>query len=306
MPPGRARAVRVGLVVLTLLVAEEGCRPGDGPPADADGEALATFDGRRLTRRDVVAELALLSARQRSYLTTPERKRQFVENLALNELLYAEGRKLGFDDDDVERQVADLRKRLVVQRVLARYREAPVLTDDALRAHYDENPGLYSGRRIRASHIRVADARSAHDILAEVRAHPERFADLARARSNHTASAARGGDLGTFGPGTMELEFDRAAFALAPGEIAGEVVETRDGYHVIMVTERQEGTRRPFEEVREAIRTRLRNHALSEGVRLRLAELRREVPIEVNEEALARLDPARVPPAPGTVQPAGH
>jgi len=45
-----------------------------------------------------------------------------------------------------------------------------------------------------------------------------------------------GGDLGVFGRGQMVPSFERAAFGLGVGEIAGEVVETPFGFHVIQRT----------------------------------------------------------------------
>ncbi|MBC7173993.1 MAG: peptidylprolyl isomerase [Polyangiaceae bacterium] len=57
------------------------------------------------------------------------------------------------------------------------------------------------------------------------------FASLAR-ESSEDGSAAQGGDIGLIARGLLEPEYEQAAFALAPGQIA-EVVETRVGFHVI-------------------------------------------------------------------------
>ncbi|KAI0014989.1 hypothetical protein F4780DRAFT_773833 [Xylariomycetidae sp. FL0641] len=55
--------------------------------------------------------------------------------------------------------------------------------------------------------------------------------DLATTESDDS-SARRRGDLGYFGKGDMQREFEEAAFALQPGQISG-VVETASGLHLI-------------------------------------------------------------------------
>lgn len=46
------------------------------------------------------------------------------------------------------------------------------------------------------------------------------------------SSARKSGDLGYFGRGDMQREFEEAAFALKPGEISG-IVDTASGLHLI-------------------------------------------------------------------------
>ncbi|RDA94857.1 hypothetical protein CP533_4217 [Ophiocordyceps camponoti-saundersi (nom. inval.)] len=55
--------------------------------------------------------------------------------------------------------------------------------------------------------------------------------ELATTESDCT-SARKRGDLGYFGRGDMQKEFEEAAFALNPGEMS-DVVETASGLHLI-------------------------------------------------------------------------
>ena len=278
--------------------------------APSTGEVIATYKGRNVTADAVLQEFERLPAPSRSYLTAPDRKRQFVENMIMNDLLFEEGQKAGFDKEpDVERQIADLRKRLVIQKVMRQYQTPPTISDEQVKAYYDQNPSLYSTTQIRASHILVKDEDTAKQILADVRAKPERFAELAKEKSTDTTSAQRGGELGMFGQGRMVPDFERVAFALKPGDIS-DVVKTQYGYHIITVTERKEGEQKPFDQVKEQIRAALRNKGLQDQVQGHFEALKKEASVTIDDAALARVTPPPAPagmPPQGTVpHPAGH
>ncbi|KAK6525742.1 protein kinase ssp1 [Arthrobotrys megalospora] len=108
------------------------------------------------------------------------------------------------------------------------------------------------GEKIRASHLLVKhrDSRrpsswkeaeitrtkeEARDIIQmheqTIRSTSTTLGSLAQTESD-CSSARKGGDLGFFGRGDMQKEFEDAAFALQPGEMSG-VVETASGLHLI-------------------------------------------------------------------------
>lgn len=64
------------------------------------------------------------------------------------------------------------------------------------------------------------------------------FAELARKHSK-CPSGRNGGELGSFGPGTMVREFDQVVFNEAVGEVHGPV-RTQFGYHLLEVTSRDD------------------------------------------------------------------
>lgn len=65
----------------------------------------------------------------------------------------------------------------------------------------------------------------------------EDFAELARMYSEDPATRDAGGDLGAFGRGTMLDAFEKATFALNPGDLCDHPVRTEVGYHVIKCTD---------------------------------------------------------------------
>ncbi|KAF2819424.1 rotamase-domain-containing protein [Ophiobolus disseminans] len=60
---------------------------------------------------------------------------------------------------------------------------------------------------------------------------PKSLSELATTESD-CSSARKGGDLGFFGHGDMQKEFEEAAFALEKGEVSG-IVDTASGLHLI-------------------------------------------------------------------------
>ena len=285
----------------TAEPAKEGAAPSGTADADAGGDVIASYGGKKLTSGQILREMERLPTPSRAYLNAPERKRQFVDNMILNDLLYDEGKKAGYDTDpEVDRQVTDLRKRLVVQRVMRKYQTPPEISDEKAKAYYDENPNLYSSTQVRASHILVKDEDVAKQILAELKTNPEKFEEIAKAKSSDTASAQKGGDLGQFGQGRMVPEFERAAFALKEGELS-DIVKTQYGYHIIKVTERKEGERKPFDQVKEQIKATLRNKALQDQTQGHMDELKQQANVKLDEEALVKITPPA--PTPGQAAP---
>lgn len=118
------------------------------------------------------------------------------------------------------------------------------LTRQEVENHHRANLDKYSAPElVTARHILVRPAAEAPEADAAARARAadllrraragEEFAKLAREHSDDEATKDKGGDLGTFGRGTMLDAFERAAFALGPGDYAPEPVRTPLGWHVI-------------------------------------------------------------------------
>lgn len=97
----------------------------------------------------------------------------------------------------------------------------------------------------------------------------EDFAKLAKENSDDAGSKDKGGEYDFFGRGKMVAEFDKAAFALKPGEVS-DLVETPFGFHIIKLEERRTGANPSADQkVRQGIVDKLKQEKLE----ARIAEI---------------------------------
>lgn len=145
-------------------------------------------------------------------------------------------------------------------------------SDDELREYYEANQSQFSVPEERqASHILIqieegadeaavnAAREKAQNLKAKIDA-GESFADLARANSDDPGSAEMGGDLGYFGRGIMEADFEDAAFSLKQGEVSDPVL-TSFGFHIIKLTGIRAAQSKPFADVRDEILAQFQKEA---------------------------------------------
>lgn len=137
-----------------------------------------------------------------------------------------------------------------------------VADEEALRKRYESVKTRYGSAEQRmASHIvvsvpeKAAPAQEAtalakaRDIAAKARLPGADFAALARTTSDDIGSKDSGGDLGPVEKGALGDAFDKAFFAMQPGQVS-DPVRLPDGWHVLFYRELIPGSGKTFEEVR--------------------------------------------------------
>lgn len=298
------RVIPVVLLALLLSLSFPACGGSNGEDGEqaslieGGSEVLATFAGGELTLEDFEAEANKLPPQVKPMLTSPERRRQYLENLIVSKLLIEDARSRGVDkDEEIRRQIEETENRLILQKAYRDLQDSVTVTDEDVAAQYNENSDAYSTSEVRASHILVEDEAVAEDLLKRLKENPDDFAQLAKDLSKDTATASKEGDLGFFGRGRMVPDFEKAVFALKePGDIS-EVVKSPFGYHIIMLTERKPGDTKPLEQVKEQIRFMLLQERQRQTLQDYIDKLKADNQVKINDEVLARYSPTPAPAA---------
>jgi peptidyl-prolyl cis-trans isomerase C len=199
--------------------------------------------------------------------------------LVVRELLLQEARRLALApvplaDGEGRRETEEeaLIRQLVAQEVVT-----PVADEATCRRIYDQqrerfrSSSLYAVRHILIPALpddpvgRDGARGRAEAIIAEVQREPASFSDLA---SVHSAcpSKQHGGALGQVSRGQTVPEFEAALEAAPVGVVMGQPVETRYGFHVVLVDQRVDGEQLPFEVARDGIRAWLADRSLQGAI----------------------------------------
>ncbi|WP_018924215.1 peptidylprolyl isomerase [Salsuginibacillus kocurii] len=165
-----------------------------------------------------------------------------------------------------------MKPQIVLQELAA---EDVDISEEEKEAYFEENEEDLV--EVEARHILLEDEETALELIAQLEEGAD-FGELAEEYSEDPGSAAEGGELGSFGRGTMVSEFEDTAFDLEPGEVS-EPVESEHGYHIIEVLNIQDS----YEELDENIERILEEEQTRSGEEI-LLELLEDTDVQVNEE----------------------
>jgi peptidyl-prolyl cis-trans isomerase C len=186
---------------------------------------------------------------------------------------------------------ADIKRDMAIQQLIDKEVDQKVkITDEEGKTFYDTNPKLFQQpEQVKASHILIkVDEGASEENKAEARKKikeiqqkvqkGEDFAELAKTYSEGP-SAPRGGDLNFFGRGQMVKPFEDAAFSLEPNETS-DIVETKFGYHLIKVVDKQPAKKIAYADVQDRINKHLKDQKLRTERQLYFDKLKKDAKIE--------------------------
>ena len=152
-----------------------------------------------------------------------------------------------------------------LSRVMAtRHLQNNPISDSALQVAYEENLPSLSGLQYKARHILLADEAEALTVIEELQQGGD-FEQLAIERSTGP-SGPSGGDLGWFSADTMVPPFAEAVVTMETGTFSEAPVQTRFGWHVILLEDVVDQQPPGIEAVRAELTNFLEQRAIEEFV----------------------------------------
>jgi len=279
------------LTAALCAVALFGCKGGSptGGTTSAgkkEGKVMAEVNGGSITTGDFERELKNLPEYLKAMADTPQGRKEMLDTMVIRELILQQASKDGLDKGpEIEEKLQDLRKRLVVEAYLKKKVETESnVSDEDLKKFYEQNKDKFkTGEQIKASHILVKTEQEAKSILDQIKAGGS-FEELAK-KNSVDSSAAKGGDLGWFGKGSMVPVFEKAALALKEGQVS-DVVKSDFGYHIIKLTGKRPAGIRPLEEVKEQIKGAIMPGKQQEVFQKIKEELKKTAKITIKEDVI--------------------
>ena len=265
----------------------------DASPAQPSGPAVATVDGKVITKADYDYYLKQLTRGQPVPNLTPEQKTEVVNELVGMQILAAQGAKEKVDADaDVAASLDVNRMHLLADAESQKFLKSKAPTDQELHDEYNTAVAALDKTEYHAHHILVDSKDVAVQLIKKIKA-GAKFEDVAKAQSKDTGSKVRGGDLDWFTLGKMVKPFGDSVKTLKKGEITAEPVESKFGWHIIRLDDTREVQPPPFEQVREQIN----NRVIQKRLQAYVDDLKKTAKIEITPPADAPAASAATAPA---------
>jgi len=297
----------VGLALLGGLPACTGAEEQAATTApvagtDATGPVLAEVGGIRITSSEFEAAAARKVPADGVALSVEERK-EILDELVVEKILYLEAKKRGIDQDPKVQKV--MVNTLLRQDVYAQVRNSDFTTEE-LRAYYDAHQEEFvvpEKVQIRRIFIKGEPTRSAgdaealaHKLWEQVVADPAAFRDIATDFSEDPFRR-RGGDLGYLeaeGKAGIEPVIVEKGFAMQVGDVS-DPFEAAGGWNILMVSGRRDRIERSFEQMKGSVLRKVKNDRYKELYADYVGGIRGDYAVNIDEAVLSAVDvkPAR-------------
>jgi peptidyl-prolyl cis-trans isomerase C len=217
---------------------------------DAENSIIAKVNGQEITERDVKLAEAEIGT-DLGNLAADTRRRVLVEYVIETQLMADALDKEKAKAPNLDRNLAYFKRR-AKRETFFENKVKSAVSEAAAKTFFDDRvKGMKPDEEVKARHILVGTEEEARDIKEKLNRGGE-FAELAKEHSKDPGTKANGGLLGFFSRGQMVPQFEEAAFTIEPNEVS-EPVQSRFGWHLILVEEKRKKPLPKFDEVKDRI-----------------------------------------------------
>ncbi|HMJ50594.1 MAG TPA: peptidyl-prolyl cis-trans isomerase [Polyangiaceae bacterium] len=295
---------------------DAGRLPGGLSPEQA-ALVVAKVGDRTITLGDYAATLERMDQFDRLRYQSPERRKELLQEIIDVELLAQDARKRKLDEEPETQQAIRQVLRDAILADAKRELPAPADIPEAeVRAYYEAHRDDYrEPERRRVAEIVVKDKDTASKVIGLAKKTNSReWGELFR---SHSAVPLRkgpegqplemAGDLGLVGPPgdprgdnpRVAAEVRAAVFEMTEiGDVLSRPVQASDGFHVVRMLGKSDAHERSLSDADRSIRVALLQARIAEREKALEAELRRQFPVTIDEQALAKVELPPPPEAP--------
>ncbi len=267
---------------------------------ESGGASIAKVNESQITSKDL-DERVNRSTFQNASEVTGEKKKEFLEELISNEVLYQEAKAKGYSEHP---RVKMMMVSLLQRDALGTSMENQTVSDAETKKYYDTHHDEFViPEKVRARRILVlfgADKaeskKKADEIRKKAAENPNDFGKIAL-ESSEGPEKARQGELGYFAsagrPG-LDQKIVSTSFGLKNSEVS-QVFENDEGWNIVKVENRAPRTERTYDQVKKSIERKILTDRRKAMLDNYIAELKNKAKIAVDDGALAGYTPVIQP-----------
>jgi peptidyl-prolyl cis-trans isomerase C len=261
---------------MTLAVAEDKSNQNPAPAAQTPlPDPIAVVNGKPISR-DFYEAYAQQRQTQLGNIETPAARQTLTNELIIQELLFQEAKKQKLTEDpQLAQQLAMLEHSLLANATIRKLLTEQAPSEAEIQQEYKTAAATMANQEYKARHILLASKDKAESIIQALNQGAD-FANLAKEHSKDS-SATNGGEIGWVTADIMEPAFGKAVSQLKKGEYTTQPVQTRFGWHIIVLDDVRKITPPSLTELRPQLLQKLQANMVNDYI----TQLQENAEIEV-------------------------
>ena len=307
-------------LLVVALTGVTGCKKDSGENInfrhnkDGKGTPVATFGDDSITAEELKQKFSEMSPFIRARYQTVEQRKEYVDNIVRVELLAAEARRRGLQN---EPEVVDAAKKMMVQKLIQKeFDEKKGTTTDAeIAEYYEKHKADYvKPETTRLSDIFIASAKGdpdrakkkkqADEVLTKAKANKPTdsaaYIALVRQYSEDSKTKPVDGDMRFLTETDLTAQFSpQVAAAGASLKQLGDlspVVETDQGFYILRFQGRQAAINHGLDQVKTQIDSRIKYDKRQQNFNKFVETLKANAKYKLDDAALAKVEVDATPP----------